>query len=474
LNVKYLATQLNAGLEEGADRVASAVLRMPETALTHDPSGTLSQSETPPIQRRALASMPANAPNLQQSLGPGQPLDSQSRAYFEPRFGHDFGRVRIHADGAAGESARSLNALAYTTGRNIVFANGQFAPHTPTGQRLLAHELAHVVQQGQHTATGSTSRAPGIIQRQQAPGAAAQQRPIFISNSAQDQRQWRQRVDRAVRRQFRLRGTGLSGGRVRFVDEATFGQLFPASQLEEHLLTIFLDYGDDGRYRPGQILDYNREPYYIAGFTSTTYTRLQAFIRDGVRAGEFVGQTREYDVTTGARFPPFRIKPGELVAEFVAGVTSITGPRAGRRVVMQEGASVRTLVHETCHFYISDRFRNMALGRPDGGEFLGGTRISQILLEGFAEYFARDVMATNAAQFGPPPGQAYETEVIQVRRIAATLGRSVLERAYFHGDARAIRQVEAALDAYKDTHEDLLVPPSVVNSRIRQRRAARP
>jgi hypothetical protein len=82
---------------------------------------------------------------------PGQPLDPATRAFMEPRFGHDFGAVRVHADARAAQSARSVNALAYTVGRNVVFGSGQYAPHTREGRSLMAHELTHVVQQGVHT-----------------------------------------------------------------------------------------------------------------------------------------------------------------------------------------------------------------------------------------------------------------------------------------------------------------------------------
>jgi hypothetical protein len=78
----------------------------------------------------------------------GQPLDRETRAFMEPRFGHDFGAVRVHTDGKADRSARAVNALAYTVGQDVVFASGRFAPGTGAGNRLLAHELAHVVQQG--------------------------------------------------------------------------------------------------------------------------------------------------------------------------------------------------------------------------------------------------------------------------------------------------------------------------------------
>jgi len=78
---------------------------------------------------------------------PGQPLDPQARASLEPRFHFDFSRVRVHSGQEAEQSARAVNALAYTVGNHIVFGPNQYAPSAPTGRRLLAHELAHVVQQ---------------------------------------------------------------------------------------------------------------------------------------------------------------------------------------------------------------------------------------------------------------------------------------------------------------------------------------
>lgn len=79
----------------------------------------------------------------------GQPLDAAARSFFEPRFGHDFSSVRVYTDAKASESARAVNALAYTVGRNVVFDAGQYAPQSPVGRRLMAHELTHVVQQSQ-------------------------------------------------------------------------------------------------------------------------------------------------------------------------------------------------------------------------------------------------------------------------------------------------------------------------------------
>jgi GH24 family phage-related lysozyme (muramidase) len=91
----------------------------------------------------------------------GQPLDSATRGSMEARFGHDFGRVRVHADGKADASARAVGASAYAVGPHIVFARGQYAPATRTGAMVLAHELTHVLQQP--APVGSTGAGPAEI-----------------------------------------------------------------------------------------------------------------------------------------------------------------------------------------------------------------------------------------------------------------------------------------------------------------------
>lgn len=101
------------------------------------------------------------APSIVHSVlsSSGQPLDSASRAWFEPRFRHDFSRVRIHTGEEAGRSAAALGARAYTVGRHVVFGSGQYAPALCSGRRLLGHELAHVMQQGE----GSTMLQRDLI-----------------------------------------------------------------------------------------------------------------------------------------------------------------------------------------------------------------------------------------------------------------------------------------------------------------------
>jgi hypothetical protein len=133
-----------ARYEQEADHVAERVLGA-STA-----SGDAPQESAPlGIQRRrvdeggGIGEVPAQVDTALSA--PGRPLDLDVRAFFEPRFGHDFSRVRVHVDDAA---AASVQAHAFTVGHRIVFAAHQYSPATAAGRRLLAHELTHVMQQG--------------------------------------------------------------------------------------------------------------------------------------------------------------------------------------------------------------------------------------------------------------------------------------------------------------------------------------
>ena len=156
------------------------------------------QSEAATTRRVAPASaraMPAS----------GVPLEHGAREFMEGRFGHDFSRVRVHTDSTAAASAKSANAEAYTVGSNIVFGSGQYAPGSPSGRELLAHELAHVVQQekfsggatpaGDHESEANVASqriakgerasvaltAPTALQRQPLPGTSP---PTDLAESA--------------------------------------------------------------------------------------------------------------------------------------------------------------------------------------------------------------------------------------------------------------------------------------------------
>ncbi len=145
--------------EREADRVADQVMRMPAPGAEErgtacaacaggaSPCPKCAGRQSLGIQRYARRDDASVSDSFVNKLSPGRPLDAATRGFFESRFSQDFGQVRIHTDSGAAESARMLDAKAYTAGPNVVFAAGEYAPHTGAGRRLLAHELTHVVQQ---------------------------------------------------------------------------------------------------------------------------------------------------------------------------------------------------------------------------------------------------------------------------------------------------------------------------------------
>ena len=127
------------------------------------------------VQRRPVSeAQPLSVPpSVHEVLrSPGQPLDPAARSFMEPRFGHDFAKVRVHTDAQAIQSAREVHAHAYTVGNDVVFAEGQYAPASPEGRRLLAHELNHVVQQGKATSVSAGISQPGDAQEKESDHAA--------------------------------------------------------------------------------------------------------------------------------------------------------------------------------------------------------------------------------------------------------------------------------------------------------------
>ncbi len=187
IQAKLIVSQPGDQYEQEADQVAEQVMPMSPSETLEDPdvsgsSQTHVQRVSPwtevmrrqsepedeewnsePIEeeeetlqaKESAGHTPTVTPELDTRIhsmrGGGQPLDAATRAYMEPRFGHDFSRVRIHTEERAAETARAVNALAYTVGRDMVFEAGKYVPKTPKGLHLLAHELTHVIQQERQT-----------------------------------------------------------------------------------------------------------------------------------------------------------------------------------------------------------------------------------------------------------------------------------------------------------------------------------
>lgn len=157
--------------EQQADQVADQVLRMPDpdAAAPSPVQRMCSDCEEEKKVQRALPAVeedekmqakegegggapPAVGPQTEARIGSlrggGAPLPADLRGYFEPRLGQDLSAVRLHTGGQAEAAAAEVRARAFTVGADIAFAPGEYRPGTPSGKRLLAHELVHTVQQG--------------------------------------------------------------------------------------------------------------------------------------------------------------------------------------------------------------------------------------------------------------------------------------------------------------------------------------
>lgn len=159
--------------EQEADRVAEQVMRMPEPQAQrkkYSSPDCKEEDEDKILQAKSVGGV-RNAralvdhPAIQNVLpSPGQPLDAATRSFMEPRFGQDFNGVQVHVGSEAAESARAVNARAYTVGRNVVFGTGEYSPNSYSGRKLFAHELTHVVQQNHDQ---QSSLAPSVIKRKE-------------------------------------------------------------------------------------------------------------------------------------------------------------------------------------------------------------------------------------------------------------------------------------------------------------------
>jgi hypothetical protein len=184
----------SCALERQADRMAAQALAGQRTESADSVRG---EQRVPASVHQAIDSS-------------GQPLSPDVRLDMEQRFGHDFSKVRVHADPLGQRSAQDVDADAYTAGQHVAFAPGHYAPQTPTGRRLLAHELAHVVQQ-----SGTRATTAGATVQRQSPGqgqqGGAQQKivPPVAPNQAQQKMIDAARNAAAIRTQramFKARG----------------------------------------------------------------------------------------------------------------------------------------------------------------------------------------------------------------------------------------------------------------------------
>lgn len=156
LQAKLSVGAANDPLEAEADAVAEKIMCMPagngrggHTIPRIQKKCAACEEEEEQVQRKDNGGGSAAVPDsvYRTISSAGSQMDPHTQQFMESRFDRDFSNVQIHTDAQAQQSARSINALAYTVGNHVVFGNGQYAPSTTEGKKLLAHELTHVVQQ---------------------------------------------------------------------------------------------------------------------------------------------------------------------------------------------------------------------------------------------------------------------------------------------------------------------------------------
>jgi hypothetical protein len=219
LQPKLAISQPGDPYEQEADRVADQVMRMPELAVQRQcaacaaggPMCSACEGEAISVSRKAQGAIGSDAPSLVHSVlrSTGQPLGASARALFEPRFGQDLGHVRVHTDREAQQSARDVSALAYTVGPHVVFDAGRYAPGTPDGQRLLAHELTHVLQEEKGDI--------GYLQRQASPtfsDGCEDWEEAMITSHLSDARRWIDVAEPLVTAYAKGRGTSAERAAV--------------------------------------------------------------------------------------------------------------------------------------------------------------------------------------------------------------------------------------------------------------------
>ncbi|MBS1912179.1 MAG: DUF4157 domain-containing protein [Bacteroidetes bacterium] len=350
----------------------------------------------------------------------GRPLDATSRTFMEPRFGTSFEGVRIHTGPDAAASAAELGASAYTVGRDIVFGAGMFRPETHDGQHLLAHELAHVVQQRPGI---SRQPAPPATQTQ-TPPAAAPQTPATGTQPTPQQGGAAttapaltdaERVDILARANAAaltivyMKGkataqqqnpTGMMQFKPTMVQEADhaihqqFGTILPKrrsyaaafaapddkttavrAMTPDKLAALRIPDDATARHRMGEVMmSLVPEAMDQAGITDPDDTLLQTRFVRPIYASLGIGFVRDYEKAVIGGNTEF----GDPDAANTS--ISVTLPTEQRNIG-------HIVVHEAMHYYVHDAFRIAARGRSDHRE----------LMEGGAEYFARIVIANQLA-----------------------------------------------------------------------------
>ncbi|NTU65495.1 MAG: DUF4157 domain-containing protein [Chloroflexi bacterium] len=369
---------------------------------------------TPPIAQAA--------PPIGYGLLPtaGQPLDPFARSIMEPRFGHDFSRVRVHTDPVASSSARALGASAYTQGHNIIFGAGRFAPQTRDGQRLLAHELTHVVQY-EHYSARQPDRATASLEQEAAAASLLVSAgfPIRIQHAAQPRIL---KDDEAHGARLGPGGGALVGAIFGGAIGTIIGGLFGGIGA-----LVGLGIGMAAGAIAGAIGGAINKNRPVKPSEADTLIRRQygGNLVDAIAAG--IQAEGRIQVVDDAQYRvAYQNRYGSIDEDYPnvnAFVDRSTTPPTVW--IHQDRQRPTTVLHEAMHLYSNAAVRTTY-----------GSQVN----EGITEYFTRQIVRE---QNLPDRSGIYDSEYAEVNALVEICGEDVLRRAYFEGD---IAGLESAVD----------------------------
>jgi Domain of unknown function (DUF4157) len=445
-----LQRKCSCGGSSGADAECEACQKKEGASLQRKAAGPASSRTAPPIVQDVLAS-------------PGRPLDPSTRGVMEAHFGCDFGTIRVHTDARASESAHAIDALAYTVGSDVVFGAGRYAPDTSRGKRLLAHELAHTIQQAPGIARqAGTIPAPPLDLSGPASKKARSYQPHFRPHIPQ--------APTAPAPPVPEEATPPPGPCPSAADVAReIKQRDVASQTETEMeRDINLGKIRAGRARPvtpklisaadaairkefGDVLPKGRnfaDPKAVDTHTPADFAKQR--VPNATTAAFFIGQAALETAGTFLRdlcvtAPDHPQLQSEVAAPILKRrkidfVRDHQSSRIGGQTTFPENKGKVTphvdlpttsanighiVVHEAMHFYVSDVYRRTA----------EASKLDKELMEGGAEYLARQVI--NRHLDGRPDFQihygTYAGEFFYVTNYLLRGGLSTFKLAYFKG-----------------------------------------
>lgn len=326
--------------EQQADRVAEQIMRLPAPHVQRTCAcggGSPGQDCDECTKKRvSLQRMSAEvgdpggfAPPIVHDVlrSPAGSLDGQTQALMGAHFGRDFSRVRIHADADASHAADAVQAHAFTVGSDIVFGSGQFAPATPVGRKLLAHELTHVVQQGAAPPTAEHAPDPptsavtkGRLQRQPKSGKPAEPAcpPIERGEREEAAKAQLQLVERIPQQEWLIYGFPIGGSEISGVEAGRFISAIVRSLMQGRFV-----------YVTGQ------DPLEVLGFSDCfAGPRVDNHVLRQLRATGFCAGVMDHYSSTPKTYPNLIRSCGPAPADQYVGSNATRADRAQNRSIL--------------------------------------------------------------------------------------------------------------------------------------------